>query len=124
MKNDVIAENLLDSQTTQKEESGWLIEHSGVMPGVNTKTVTWLYVKMTHKGYGLGEFAHTSDASKALRFARKEDGEAILTMYRGLGNMPDLYTEPYSVTEHQWHNRCIEVPDVTTQPHHSVSQPD
>jgi hypothetical protein len=84
------------------DERGWLIEHSGELPGVEERgRVTWLRVGPKFDGFGAQEFGFTPDASKALRFARKEDAEAVLKMHMG-ANPPDWYRSAYSVTEHLW----------------------
>lgn len=84
-------------------ETGWLIEHSGAMPGAETRVITWLCVQMTFGGFGQREFGHTTDSCKALRFARKVDAEAALAMHLGPSSKnPDWFTGPYSVTEHIW----------------------
>ncbi len=67
-----------------QDESGWLIEHSGAMPGIDRAVVSWLYVQMKHEGFGARELSFTRDANKALRFARKEDAEAVLAMHLGM----------------------------------------
>lgn len=85
------------------DETGWLIEHSGeILPGVEQRAqVGWLRVQMKFNGYGAREFGLTHDANKALRFARKEDAEAVLAMHLG-ASPPDWYSKPFSVTEHMW----------------------
>lgn len=85
------------------DETGWLIEHSGeILPGVEQRAqVGWLRVQMKFNGYGAREFGLTHDANEALRFARKEDAEAVLAMHLG-ASPPDWYSKPFSVTEHMW----------------------
>lgn len=85
------------------DETGWLIEHSGeILPGAEQRAqVSWLRVQMKFNGYGAREFGFTHDANKALRFARKEDAEAVLAMHLG-ASPPDWYSKPFSVTEHMW----------------------
>lgn len=85
------------------DESGWLIEHSGeILPGAEQRAqVSWLRVQMKFNGYGAREFGFTHDANEALRFARKEDAEAVLAMHLG-ADPPDWYSKPFSVTEHMW----------------------
>lgn len=85
------------------DETGWLIEHSGeILPGAEQRAqVSWLRVQMKFNGYGAREFGFTHDANEALRFARKEDAEAVLAMHLG-ASPPDWYSKPFSVTEHMW----------------------
>ena len=85
------------------DETGWLIEHSGeILPGAEQRAqVSWLRVQMKFNGYGAREFGFTHDANEALRFARKEDAEAVLAMHLG-ADPPDWYSKPFSVTEHMW----------------------
>lgn len=85
------------------DETGWLIEHSGeILPGAEQRAqVSWLRVQMKFNGYGAREFGFTHDANEALRFARKEDAEAVLAMHLG-ARPPDWYSNPFSVTEHMW----------------------
>lgn len=89
------------TDSTEKDETGWLIEHSGRMIGAQTGYVSWLCVGYTHSSVGELAFTYTHDASKALRLSRKQDAEAILALH--LGKAPSKwYSEPYSVTEHMW----------------------
>lgn len=83
------------------EQIGWLIEHSGAMPGIEAGIVSWLFVQPKFKGFGAYELGFTHDASKALRFSRKVDAEEVLKMHLGL-YPPDWYSKPFSVTEHMW----------------------
>ncbi len=85
------------------DETGWLIEHSGeILPGAEQRAqVSWLRVQMKFNGYGAREFGLTHDANEALRFARREDAEAVLAMHLG-ASPPDWYSKPFSVTEHMW----------------------
>lgn len=86
------------------DECGWLIEHSGeILDGVRGQ-VSWLFVQMKFEGYGAREFGFTHDANKALRFARREDAEAVLAMHLGMAP-PEWYSKSYSVTEHMWVDR-------------------
>jgi hypothetical protein len=87
------------SPPVEQAESGWLIEHSGELPGVTRPMIGWLYVAET--SHGKKDLRFTHDASEALRFARREDAEAVLAMHLG-PNPPDWYKKPYSVTEHMW----------------------
>ena len=58
------------------EETGWLIEHSGEIPGIaETGSINWIRIGHDSKGIGELDFGFTPDANKALRFARKEDAE-------------------------------------------------
>ncbi len=88
------------TEGTQAEPSGWLIEHSGAVAG-HQGSISWLCVKLQFEGFGKREFGYTHDASHALRFARKEDAEAVLKMHLG-ASPPDWYSMPFSVTEHCW----------------------
>ena len=83
------------------DERGWLIEHSGETPGTSARHVSWLRVRPKFGGYGAKEFGFTHDASDALRFARREDAEAVLAMHMG-AHPPDWHRRPYSVSEHPW----------------------
>lgn len=85
------------------DETGWLIEHSGeILPGAEQRAqVGWLRVQMKFNGYGAREFGFTHDANEALRFARREDAEAVLATHIG-ARPPDWYSKPFSVTEHVW----------------------
>lgn len=89
---------------TTPEQRGWLIEHhSNLCPGLESERdhITWLCVKGKADGFGAKEFACTDDANKALRFARKEDAEAVLAMHLGAAP-PAWYSRQFSVTEHIW----------------------
>lgn len=89
---------------TTTEQRGWLIEHhSNLCPGQEHERdcITWLCVSGRADGFGEKEFAYTPDADKALRFARKEDAEAVLAMHLGAAP-PAWYGRPFSVTEHIW----------------------
>lgn len=89
---------------TTPEQRGWLIEHhSNLCPGLESEHdhITWLCVKGKADGFGAKEFACTDDANKALRFARKEDAEAVLAMHLGAAP-PAWYSRQFSVTEHIW----------------------
>lgn len=91
------------AQPAATDETGWLIEHSGeILPGAEQRAqVSWLRVQMKFNGYGAREFGFTHDANEALRFSRKEDAEAVLSMHIG-ASPPDWYSKPFSVTEHIW----------------------
>jgi hypothetical protein len=82
-------------------ERGWLIEHSGKLTDELHGQISWLCVKFKFGGHGAREFGYTHDSNKALRFARKEDAEAVLAMHLG-ASPPKWYSAPYSVTEHEW----------------------
>ncbi len=117
-RNAVFAEALASTQPAIEpaepvrvtlDERAWLIEHSGEMPGQQSARVTWIWVRPQDDGYGAQEFGHTLDASKALRFSRKEDAQAVLKMILGssAGRPPDWFSKPYSVTEHIWQARAL-----------------
>lgn len=81
-------------------EHGWLIEHSGAMPGKSTGRVSWLRLS-PKPPLGALDWSFAHDASDALRFARKQDAEAALKHYLG-PTRPDWFSKPFSVTEHEW----------------------
>lgn len=91
----------LPSAQAVPTERAWLIEHSGVLPGIVSGSISWLHVKPKFEGYGAHEFGFTHDSLKALRFARKEDAAAVLKLHLGAAP-PDWYSQPFSVTEHEW----------------------
>lgn len=86
----------------QPSEQGWLIEHSGKLPGVDAASISWIKVSPEWAGYGALEYSFTNDASKALRFSRKEDAESVLSLYLGPKRSADWFVDQFSVTEHQW----------------------
>lgn len=95
--------------TAPGDETGWLIEHSGAMPGIEAGIVSWLFVQPKFNGFGAYELGFTHDASKAIRFARKGDAEAMLKMHLGIAP-PDWYSKPFSVTEHMWPALATQAP--------------
>jgi hypothetical protein len=88
-------------QAGEPVQMGWLIEHDGSLPGQPKGQVSWLFVQDQFHGFGAKELSYTRDANLALRFARKEDAEAVMNMYIG-PQRPDWYTKLFSVTEHMW----------------------
>lgn len=64
---------------TQQIETGWLLERRD-----NSK-IEWLALSN-------GDWAWTGDSTKALRFARKQDADA----------MSEIISDAEYVTEHQW----------------------
>lgn len=110
----LIASLASPSVTVPTDERAWLIEHSGMVAGHHGQ-VSWLCVALKHEGYGAREFAYTTDAGKALRFARKSDAEEVMKMHMG-ASPPDWYKKPFSVTEHEWPAARAAVAVPTVQP--------
>lgn len=71
------------------DETAWLVEYDGKMftaLGVKDARESIQYLCVKPKGYGAGELTLHADPNRALRFARKQDAEAALTVYAGHAN--------------------------------------
>ena len=78
------------------DETGWLIEYN-----YKNAQTSWIAVGPDDKTLGCLMLTHVHDASKALRFARQQDAQAVLDMYIGPG-APDWYKNLYTITQHTW----------------------
>jgi hypothetical protein len=84
------------------DETAWLVECDGKWPGLgHAGPIQWLAITSKLGGYGACELTLTSDASKALRFARREDAEAAMRMHLGGHDRPEMRAG-FTVTEHMW----------------------
>lgn len=92
-------------EPSTQDETGWLIEHK-----YQETPTSWIAVGSDFKSVIGGKaLTHVHDASKALRFARKEDAEAVLRMHLGSA-APDWLSTSYSVTEHMWPAPPVQAP--------------
>jgi hypothetical protein len=89
-------------------ETAWLVEYSGKMlaalglKGMNAGEAIQ-YLAVRNKGYGAGELMLHADPNLALRFARKQDAEAALTLYAGASDQSVAWIGNYlSAQEHMW----------------------
>lgn len=82
-------------------EVGWLFEHDGTIADIPCGGTAWACIKPPAITFGKPEVDWTHDASKALRFVRREDAEAFRAGYLGLYPR-DWDVKAYRVTEHMW----------------------
>jgi hypothetical protein len=81
--------------------AAWLFEHDGTIAEMPVGSPAWAYIKPPGLTFGKPEVDWTHDASKALRFTRREDAEAFRAGYLGLYPR-DWDKKAYRVTEHMW----------------------
>jgi hypothetical protein len=104
--------------TDKPDESGWLVEYNGKMLNtitgndVHRESLQYLCVRSDGKGIGGKELSLHSDVNLAVRFARKEDAEAVMQMYAGYTRRDSIVDigNYLSVSEHIWSDVPVDPP--------------
>ena len=92
------------------DETAWLVEFDGVVPEVVGIAATIQYLALAD-----GRFQFDRDVTKALRFARKQDAEAVMSLK--IRHLPECWRPHYRAAEHMWCGPLTAAPAASTAKH-------